>query len=124
MSNKVRNIISILFLAIPSTMLLVSGAFKLSGAPMIVEGMSKIGYGSYYQLLGVVEIIFVALLWYPKTWKTGFYFSISYLGGAAAIEISTGQFPNALVLIAGLWIGVYLKENAMFANTNSSHIAS
>lgn len=88
---------------------------------MIIEGMTKIGYGSYYPILGVAEIIFVALLWYPKTWKTGFFFILSYLGGAAAIEVSTGQFPNALVLIASLWMGVYLKENAMFAAPSAQH---
>lgn len=124
MSNKVRSIVSILFLAIPSALMIMSGVFKLSGAQMIVEGMNKIGYGSYYQILGVAEILFIALLWIPKTWKVGFYLSICYLAGAAAIEISTGQVPNALALITGLWIGVYLKESAMFASATSSRAAS
>lgn len=114
MSNKTRKILSIILLAIPSLMVVFSGIMKLSGSEQIVTGLSKIGYGSLISILGAAELIFVALLWIPQTWKLGFFFLLSYLGGAAAIEIMGGQGAVAFVLIALLWAGAYFKDNFMF----------
>lgn len=120
MSNKTRKILSIIFLAIPSLMVVLSGVMKLSGSEEIVTGLSKIGYASLISTLGAAELIFVILLWIPKTWKIGFYFLLSYLGGAAAIEISGGKPVVALVLIALLWVGVYVKDKQMFTGNSVS----
>lgn len=114
MSNKTRKILSIILLAIPSLMVVFSGIMKLSGSEQIVTGLSKIGYGSLIGVLGVAELVFVTLLWIPRTWKLGFFLLLSYLGGAAAIEISGGNGAVALVFIALLWMGAYLKDNFMF----------
>ncbi|MFT3948382.1 MAG: DoxX family protein [Agriterribacter sp.] len=114
MSNKTTKILSIILLAIPSLMVVFSGIMKLSGSEQVVTELSKIGYGSLIGILGAAELVFVALLWIPKTWKVGFFFLLSYLGGAAAIEISGGKGPVALVFIALLWAGAYLKDNFMF----------
>jgi len=117
MTDKLRNTLAIVFMAIPSFMLVMSAAFKLSGAQMVVDGMTKIGYGSYILYLGAAELVFVALLWIPKTWKVGFFFLLSYLGGAAAIEISGEQIPNAIGLILCLWIGGFLKDGNLFSGS-------
>lgn len=119
MSNKTKKILSVILLAIPSLMVVFSGIMKLSGSEQIVAGLSKIGYGPLIGILGAAELIFVALLWIPKTWKVGFFFLLSYLGGAAAIEVSGGQNAVALVLIALLWAGVYFKDNFMFVKATA-----
>jgi len=124
MSNKTRKILSIIFLAIPSLMVIMSGIMKLSGSEEIVTGLSKIGYGSLIGILGAAELVFVALLWIPKTWKVGFFLLLSYLGGAAAIEVSGGKGAVALVFITLLWIGAYLKDNFMFVQKPGKTILS
>ena len=115
MTSKARKIISIILLAIPSLITLLSGVMKLSGSEQVVTGLSKMGYGPLISILGVAEFIFVILLWIPKTWKVGFFFLLSYLGGAAAIEISEGLPPTALIFIALLWAGAYFKDGYMFS---------
>ncbi|PLK43167.1 MULTISPECIES: DoxX family protein [unclassified Emticicia] len=114
MSNKTKKILSIIFLAIPSLLLLMSGVMKISGAEQVVTGLTKGGFGPYITAFGVAEIIFVILLWIPKTYKVGFYFILSYLGGAAAVELAGGQNPIAFGLIALAWIGFYFKSEENF----------
>lgn len=113
MSGKTKEILSIILLAIPSAMVLLSGVMKLSGSEQVVTGLSKIGYGPLISALGAAEIIFVALLWIPKTWKIGFLLLLSYLGGAAAIEVMGGK-GMAFIFIAFLWAGAYFKESSTF----------
>ena len=125
MTNKTKSILSIILLAIPSFMVVFSGIMKISGNENIVTGLSKIGYGSYISLLGIAELVFVALLWIPKTWKVGFLFLLSYLGGAAAIEVGQGKGSVALLFIALLWAGAYIKNKQLFyesRNMESYHV--
>ncbi|MBN8788624.1 MAG: DoxX family protein [Terrimonas sp.] len=119
MSNKTKKILSTILLVIPSLMVVFSGIMKLAGSEQIVTGLSKIGYGSLISILGIAELVFVALLWIPKTWKVGFFFLLSYLGGAAAIEVSGGKGAVALIFIALLWAGAYLRDNFMFVKATS-----
>ncbi|WP_259014243.1 hypothetical protein [Emticicia fluvialis] len=114
MSNKTKKILSIIFLAIPSFMLLVSGIMKITGAEQVVTALAKAGLGSYITAFGIAEVIFVILLWIPKTYKVGFYFILSYLGGAASIELAEGNNPIAFGLIALAWIGFFLKSEENF----------
>ena len=114
MSSKTQKILAIIFMALPSFMLVMSGVMKIMGGEEVVTGLTKAGYGSYITLFGIAEILFVALFWIPKTYKIGFYFILSYLGGAAAVEVGGGVFPMALALIALTWIGVYLKDKSNF----------
>jgi hypothetical protein len=114
MSSKTQKILAIIFMALPSIMLVMSGVMKISGGEQVVTGLTKAGYGPYIKIFGIAEIVFVALFWIPKTYKIGFYFILSYLGGAAAVEIAGGANPVALVLIALTWIGFYLKDKSNF----------
>ena len=122
MTNKTTRIISILLMAIPSLMLVMSGVMKLMAAPQIVEGFNKIGLGSYTTFIGIIELISVALFVYPKTSRIGFLLLCCYLGGALSIELAAGQKPMAAILLVLLWISVFLTNKAMFlvpANTGS-----
>lgn len=114
MSTKTKRIISIVLMALPSLMLVMSAAMKLMAAPEIVAGLTKGGLGNFIQLFGVVELIAVVLLWIPKTYKIGFLLLCCYLGGALSIELASAQPPAAAIFLTLLWIGMFLKDKAVF----------
>jgi len=118
--SKTKRIISIALMAIPSLMLTMSGVMKLVGAKQVTEGMSKIGLGNYITLLGLIELVSVALFIYPKTTKIGFLLLCSYLGGAISIELSGGQPPSAAIFLAVIWISVYLRDKLMFITSHKA----
>jgi hypothetical protein len=114
MSTKTTRIISIIFMGLPSLMLIMSAVMKLTGAVQVVNGLTKIGLGSYITLFGIIELISVALFLYPKTYKVGFLLICSYLGGALSIELATAQPPMAAIFLSIVWIAVFLKDKLMF----------
>jgi sorbitol-specific phosphotransferase system component IIC len=114
MSTKTTRIISIILMGLPSLMLIMSAVMKLTGAEQVVNGLTKIGLGSYITLFGIIELISVALFLYPKTYKVGFLLICSYLGGALSIELATAQPPMAAIFLSIIWIAVFLKDKLMF----------
>lgn len=114
MSGKTKTIVSFIVMILPAIVLVTSGFSKLSGNEAVVNGLSKMGFGAYIRAFGIAEIIFAVLFLVPATYKAGFFLILSYLGGAAAIEIATGQPPIALVLITLAWIGVFLRDKRNF----------
>lgn len=114
MTTKTKRIISIVLMIIPSLMLLMSSVMKLIGAEQVVTGLTKAGLGNFITLIGVIELLSVALFLYPKTYKIGFLLLCSYLGGAMCIELAGGQPPMAAVFIAIIWISVYLRDKNIF----------
>ncbi|MBX2921495.1 MAG: DoxX family protein [Chitinophagaceae bacterium] len=114
MSPKTKRILSTVIMVLPALMLAISGFAKLSGSEAVVNGLTKMGFGPYIKIFGIAEIIFAALFLIPATYKTGFFLILSYLGGAAAVEIATGQPPVGLVLITLAWIGVFLRDKKNF----------
>ncbi|MES2515200.1 MAG: DoxX family protein [Bacteroidota bacterium] len=121
MSTKTTRIISIILMIIPSLMLIMSGIMKITHAEQIVNGLTKIGLGSYITLFGMIELIAVALFLYPKTYKIGFLLICCYLGGALSIELSTTQPPTAAIILAVAWIAVFLKDNNMFLSPGKTN---
>ncbi len=107
-------------MVIPSLMLIMSGIMKLTGAEQVVTGLTKAGLGNLITLIGVIELVSVALFLYPKTYKIGFLLLCSYLGGAMCIELAGGQPPMAAVFIALIWISVFLREKSMLLPTTES----
>lgn len=123
MSKKTR-VLSIVLMAIPSLMLIMSAIMKLSHAPAIVEGFSKSALINYITLLGVIELLSVGLFLYPKTSKIGFLLLCSYLGGAIAIELAGGQPPMAAIFLSLFWIAVYLRNKLMFVEQPNEGLES
>src|SRR4051812_1972071 len=107
MKNKTTRIISIILMAIPSLMLIMSAIMKLSGAKQVVEGLGKVGLGNYITLIGIIELLSLALLLIPKTRKIGFLLLCSSLGGEMCINLAGGKPPMAGIFIAVLWISVF-----------------
>ncbi len=114
MSSKTTRIISIVLMLLPSLMLIMSAVMKLTGAKQVVEGLTKAGLGNYIMLIGVIELVSVALFLIPKTTKIGFYLLCSYLCGAIVMELASGQAPSAAVFLSIIWVAVYMRNKTMF----------
>ena len=114
MTNKTTRIISLVLMILISLSLVMSGVMKLMGGKQVVEGLTKIGLGNYITLLGIIELVSVALLFIPKTYNLGFLLITAYLGGAISIELASGQVPSASIFMAILWVAMFLKNKAMF----------
>jgi len=114
MPQKTKRIVYIILMIVPSLMLIMSGVMKVIGAQQMVEGLTKAGLGKIVTLIGIIELLSVALFLYPKTYKIGFLLLCSYLGGALCIELAGGQPPMAAILLVLIWISVYLRNKAMF----------
>mgnify|MGYP003396116891 CR=1 FL=1 len=117
MSTKTTRIISLILMILPSAMLTMSAVMKLIHAPAIVEGFNKSALGNHLILIGIIELVSVALFLIPKTTKVGFLLLCSYLGGAIAVELAGGQPPTAAIFLAIIWISVYLKDKLIFIQT-------
>jgi sorbitol-specific phosphotransferase system component IIC len=117
MTTKTKNIASTVLMAIPALMVAMSAIMKLTGSQKIVDGLTKGGLGNYISLLGILELISVALFVIPKTYKLGFLLLCCYLGGAMSVELASGQPPMAAIFLALIWISVFLRNRLMFLNT-------
>lgn len=105
-----KNIVSTSLVVLLSLLLIMSAIMKIAGAEQIVTGLSAMGLGSFITGLGILEICSTILFVLPKTRRIGFLLLCSYLGGAASIELASGQFPIALVFIAIAWTAIYLQD--------------
>jgi len=124
MTNKTKNIVSIVVGALPAAMVLMSAIMKLSANPQMVAGLSKGGFGPYIQLFGAIEVISIILFFIPKTKKIGFYLLCSYLGGALAVELGSGShMPVSAILLALFWVSMFINDKTNFlpASTNSNN---
>jgi hypothetical protein len=100
------------------TLIIVAGAImKLIGLPQLVEIYSKIGLLQYLKILGIVELVFVALFLWRPTMKIGFLLLTGYFGGAMAVELSHGTFFIAPGTILSLvWMAAYLRDVSLFSS--------
>jgi hypothetical protein len=115
MKSKPRSVAGWILTGIAGLLILSSGIFKLSGAPMIVEGMTKLGVGPYIPLLGTMEIVFTALFVFPKTSKIGFLLVISYFAGALATDLSHGNpIMTPILILVLVWVAAFLRKPEIF----------
>jgi hypothetical protein len=68
-------------------------------------------------MIGIIELVSVALFLIPKTTKLGFLLLCSYLGGAICMELASGQPPMAAIFLALIWFSVFLRDPSMFLGT-------
>lgn len=100
---------------IPALMIALSGVFKLTGGPQIVESMTKLGVGRYVKVLGVTDLLFAALFVIPATMKLGFILGACYFAGAIATELSHDALTaRPFVPLALLWIGAFVRNPSIF----------
>lgn len=98
--------------ALPVLGMLMSAGMKLSGAPEVVEGLTKYGYpATTVTPLGTVELLCALLYAIPQTAVFGAILSTGYLGGAVATHVRAGEPFIAPVLFGVLiWVGIGLRD--------------
>jgi|HubBroStandDraft_2_1064218.scaffolds.fasta_scaffold249543_1 hypothetical protein len=90
----------------------------LKPAP-VVEGFAKLGYPIHLAVvLGVVELVCIALYLFPRTSILGAVLLTGYLGGAIAVQLPTGNSLFGEVLFpvyvgAMVWGGIYLRDERL-----------
>lgn len=98
------------------TLIIVSGAFmKLTAQPEMVKAFSKTGLLPYMKLLGIAELLFIALFLWSRSLRLGFFLLTGYFGGAMAIELSQNAFfIMPAVILALVWLAAWLRDKSLF----------
>lgn len=113
--SKTRKIAGYALSIIPSLMLLMAGIMKVIGHEALVENMSKItNWGDKILLVGIIELVALALYWIPKTSNIGFFLLASYAGGIIVAEVVGGDFPLPGIMVATmLYVGTMLRKPSL-----------
>lgn len=105
-------------------LIIIMGAvMKLAAMPQLVELYARIGLSQYLQILGITELLFVALFLWPHSMKLGFLLLTGYFGGAMAVELSNGTpfiFPGIILML--VWVAAYLRDASLFKTTQKQKI--
>jgi hypothetical protein len=118
---NIKRIATIGTTSIISLMIGGSGILKIIKAQPILDSFTKLGVAQYTQLLGVADLVFVALFLYPKTMKIGFVLLACYIAGAMGVHLSHGEAPTSpLPPMILLWVSAYLRDSSVFTTTNKS----
>ena len=99
--------------AIPVVMLTMSAIFKFARPPMVIEGMTKMGWENKDVLLtlGIVELGSVIIYLIPQTAVLGAILLTGYLGGAAATHVRVGEsWIGPVVFGVLVWLGLFLRD--------------
>lgn len=83
-----------------------SAVSKLTANAEALAGAAKMGLGARtYIILGVIELVEVALFLYPRTGILGALLLVAYMGGAIATHIEFAQPLMAPILVSAfVWI--------------------
>jgi hypothetical protein len=115
MTNKTKRTIIIINSSIVSLMIGGGAVTKIIKIEKITDDFTKLGVNAYTQMLGVLEIILLALLFYPRTMRIGFFLLCCYFGGAIATQLShNGMFLLPAVPLFFIWLNVFLRDKYLF----------
>lgn len=120
MSPKVYRIVTIIFTVLAAGMAIMSGVFKFTQSPQVMETLAKVGVEKQVLFLGAMEVGFALLFIYPKTMKLGFILLSCYFAGAIATEMSHGMPYNAIMPIVLVWIATYLRDKTAFISEKTT----
>jgi lysylphosphatidylglycerol synthetase-like protein (DUF2156 family) len=106
MTQKTRNIINWILAGLVAFIFTGSAISKLTANAEVLAGAAKFGLSaSTYTILGVIELIAVALFLYPRTGILGTLLLVAYMGGAISTHVEFAQPLMAPVAIAAfVWI--------------------
>ncbi|MEZ0484579.1 DoxX family protein [Fibrella aquatica] len=120
MSPKVYRIVTIIFTVLAAGMAIMSGIFKFTQSPEVMETLGKVGVEKQVLFLGAMEVGFALLFIYPKTMKLGFILLSCYFAGAIATEMSHGMPLNAVTPIVLIWIATFLRDKTAFLSEKTT----
>jgi uncharacterized membrane protein YphA (DoxX/SURF4 family) len=106
MTTKTKNIISWLLAGLVAFIFVGSGISKITANAEALESALKFGLSaSTYSVLGILELIMVALFLYPRTGIVGSLLLVAYMGGAIATHVEHAQPLMAPIMISVfVWI--------------------
>lgn len=120
MKNKSKIILSWTPPVVVALIIGLGAILKLAGLTQFVEVYSKIGLLLYMNILGIAELLFVALFLWHNSMKIGFLLLTGYFGGAMALELPHGTFfiiPGVILTL--VWIAAYLRDaSVLISNKN------
>ena len=113
-SSKARIITGYVLSIIPSLLLVFSGVMKLLGDEFMVQNFTELKLLPAMTMIGLIELLCVALYWIPKTMNLGFFLLCSYLGGVIVAELiqvgGIGLPIPGLPLAIFLYVGTFLRK--------------
>lgn len=103
MNNKTGSIVGWILTGLVS--FLASGLFKLFGGEKTIEMANSLGGSQHLVVLGILEIVMVALFLIRRTAIVGFLLMVAYMGGAITVHFTTNQALGVVIGIETLiWI--------------------
>ena len=102
--------------ALPVLFLVFDAGIKFTHVDAVAQSMNQLGYAaSSAPLIGILEIVCLAIYLVPSTAVLGAVLFTGYLGGAIASHVRVGNplfshelFPTYIASL--LWLGLYLRE--------------
>jgi hypothetical protein len=106
MTAKTKNIINWILAGLVAFIFIGSAISKLTANTEALATAAKMGLtSSAYTILGVIELLAVALFLYPRTGILGTLILVAYMGGAIATHLEFAQPLIAPILISAfVWI--------------------
>ncbi len=104
---------------LPVLFLIFDGVIKFTKIAPVVDSFNQLGYpASLAPVIGILELVCLAVYVIPRTSVLGAILLTGYLGGAIATHVRVGNplFSNVLFPIyvaAFLWGGLYLREDRL-----------
>ncbi len=87
---------------------------KLMMAPMIIDGLAKVGLQDSVLIIGIIELSCIVLYLVPQTSKFGFYLLCSFIGGVIVTQWISGDSPTmGIVMAVLLYLGTMLRRPEM-----------
>lgn len=121
MNNKTKRIAISIITAIPSLMVGIGAISMIIGTKQLSEIMTNEGVVSYMKILGILELIYLALFLYPKTMKLGFLLLSCHFAGAMGINLSHGSVPiGPAIPLVITWIAALLRDRSIFFQLHST----
>jgi hypothetical protein len=123
MSSKTKNIVGWVLSGLLGALFLFSASGKLMGGEEAVKMASGLGINaSTFTILGVVEVLSLALFLYPRTGVLGTLLLSAYMGGAIATHLEHGEsFAFQCVIQAVLWITAIIRFPELKSRIMSSN---
>ena len=95
------------------------GIAKIAKAKPVLDNLAKLQTGSFIpnnlRLVGMAEVLVVALFILPATMHLGFFLLCSWLGGAMMIHIASDDKPiPPVILLILVWVSAYLRDASLF----------
>lgn len=111
MTQKVKNIIGWTLTGVLAFIFASSAFMKLTGSEEVVKGAAAMGLtAGTMQLIGIIEIVSIALFIIPRTGLLGTLLLAAYLGGAIVTHLEHGQpFIMPVMIQAVVWITAVIR---------------